>query len=463
MCVINSLKYKRIFIPILAISSALLLTSIYSANAAAGNEKSDAPQLRVLSAEDRYFRAEDILRKYPGAAEPDPKDILSKVKVTEASESRSKWLPILDPSGQFSRFFEVKSNLLKSFKDRDSKHFSEFSIPLRNDNGRTLESSMGIKTLKGLRIALDPGHMGTPFWDKKTGKFVHDLGGRTLSEGLLNFQICILLKLRLESLGALVMMTRESLEPVDSLGIRQLDLQKFAGLEFRLRSLGGWFAKFLEIPTLSDSGSNFSNNQRTHLLLSEDMRETYFINRADIFARAKKISSFRPDLTLIIHLDAADSEGADPALLNQHVPDRTRGYIPGAYSETDFATGAQRAEFLAEYLQPERLEASRAVTREIVNSISNQLKIPLEQFDGTGTVKLDPGVFARNLELTRMVTEGSVSYLECLMYGSESEFQPLLAQDYSMKIGNDVYTYSQRLKDLSEAIITGLLSYYEVP
>jgi hypothetical protein len=88
----------------------------------------------------------------------------------------------------------------------------------------------------------------------------------------------------------------------------------------------------------------------------------------------------------------------------------------------------------------------------------------MEAFDGPATTTVSPGVFARNLELTRMVTEGAVSYVECLMYGSEKEFYELSQNDFTMQIDGQSFAYSNRLVGVVDAIRDGVVAtMYAVP
>ena len=80
-------------------------------------------------------------------------------------------------------------------------------------------SQQAFRPLTGLKVAIDPGHMGGEKWDEHTGKFMQPIGqtnGRNdkVSEGDLNLQTSMLLASQLEALGAEVRLTRYEQEAV---------------------------------------------------------------------------------------------------------------------------------------------------------------------------------------------------------------------------------------------------------
>jgi len=417
--------------------------------------------IATYSPEEVYQRTESILTSL-GAKPGGVADSWTHTPNEHPSQSEMlKWLPTFDPSHQFFRFFDLNSARVTSFADRDAKEVSDFSEPFADPLPVATDVNLNLKPerpLSGLRVALDPGHMGTAFWDKITGKWVHDQTGKVISEGLLNLQVALLLKGEFETLGATVMLTRSSLAPVSQLDPKTLNVNSFAAQELRNKSLEPWFQNLihsaLKLPELVKA---FQISQTVRSIFSDDRRFDYYAEREDLQARASKINRFRPDLTLMIHFDAADTPGKDPQLLDRMVGDRTRAYVPGAFAETEFATFESRALLVQHLMQPKQMAYSVELGRKIVDSISKELLVPVESDEGGESVPVAPGVFARNLELTRMVTSGAISYLECLEYGNTNEFTLLSQKDLSMQIDGQAYDYSKRLQALVIAIRDGVV------
>src|SRR5262249_38392254 len=71
------------------------------------------------------------------------------------------------------------------------------------------------KPLAGFRIALDPGHLGGT-WARMEERWFKIGDKAPVQEGDMTLQVAQLLKPRLESLGAKVMLVREKTEPVTS-------------------------------------------------------------------------------------------------------------------------------------------------------------------------------------------------------------------------------------------------------
>lgn len=455
---------KAVFLSAVIISIISLSVAAVDANElwdlrrGPGHNGQWSPQKPVpskLTPQDIYQRTEYALSRLGVAPDASAQNVLVGIRPVYSQEAVKTWLPILDPYRQFERFFVLNGNRLQVFKDRDAKSVVDFTVKLRSSYAGVMRS------LAGLRIAIDPGHMGGEFWDHETGKYAHDSRGRTISEGLINLQTALLLKQELEALGAKVLLTRTTLAPVTSTNPKDLNLREFAKYELRRSAYESWFQELVQKPNLTDIDTALRRSEHIQFITSERMRMNYFILREDLFARARMINEFRPNLTLVIHFDATDTPGRDPQKIAPWVTDRTRAYVPGAFLDGSLSSSESRAYFLAQLLQTTRLSESVEVSDAIVSSIATKLGVPRESSDGSNTVPIKPGVFARDLELTRLVTVGAISYLECFMYGSDAEFKKLLAKDYTMEIDRKPYSYSQRLKDLVSAIRDGIVSHYQ--
>ena len=74
-------------------------------------------------------------------------------------------------------------------------------------------------------------------------------------------------------------------------------------------------------------------------------------------------------------------------------------------------------------------------------------------------IRIEPGVFARNLYLQRHLGGLVSSYVELLCYEDPQQLLALSTHEHSMKIDEKYYPYSQRLLDLVDAVRDGIVDY----
>lgn len=402
----------------------------------------------IMSTGESYRKTQIVFEYFKLPPEENYQADLDAIVSSTSPESFTSFLKKLDPSNQFGRFFDRRDNSIQSFRDRDEKKVSEYRVTF---DSRNLPPK---QALADMRIAIDPGHMGGLDWDQITGKFVRGEMGLYLSEGVLNLITSHLLAEKLRAKGATVLITHDDIGPVTNMKYDELNLQEFGKKELRSRSLSDWFLTLLQSNSDGNLGPAFSSSAAVKKLFSEIMRSDYFAMREDLWARAVKIREFKPDLTLLIHFDA-DSAVPDPNIRNI-----TRAYVPGAFGPSEFSTSQSRALFLAHMNSDKTWKRSVEVSQMIIESISKNLKVTAPETDLDSTLRVAPGVFARNLAMTRMLTSGPMAFIECLTYGNSAEFARLTNTDGGVLImGNKQYPYSKRLVDLSDAIEKGIEAY----
>ncbi|MGZ3713553.1 MAG: N-acetylmuramoyl-L-alanine amidase, partial [Bdellovibrionota bacterium] len=234
------------------------------------------------------------------------------------------------------------------------------------------------RPLAGLRIALDPGHIGGKGWDELTGKYIIDSKGGRLSEGIMAQEVALLLEQDLKKMGAEVLLTKRTLEPVS-----KQDFKLYKGHE----------SDFFLGPELDD--------------------------------RAVMIRAFNPHLTLILHFDE-NTPGGDPNI--DHEKKRcnfTMAYVPGGFVGNDLKETSNREFFKKIANEPEAWKQSLELSKAITSQIHSDLDIPLNNQGGGNTLLVTPGVFARNLRLQRQLAGYVSSYLELLCYEAPKEFELL--------------------------------------
>jgi N-acetylmuramoyl-L-alanine amidase len=424
--------------------------------------------------------------------EPEPKTLSSLPRAGETSEeSFLASLRFIDPEGGLKRYLNLSETTISLYRDFFSQllptHYLETSIDVRPD-GPSLDSTNFMqrlsaiqmqvlnagdsRPLEGVRIAIDPGHMGDPFWDKATGKFVQirqKIRGRTVthrvSEGQLTLWSALLVARELQNLGATVKVLREKMGPVSPNPRESYDIQPYVKQYF-YDSLDGWMSQYLALGDLELQRKikNFTEVKRMFPATPaelDDLRTDLFIKGEDLEARAQFIDQFRPDLTIDIHFDASISTRL------QNRTNDVEGYVPGYFSSGATGSRRNRALALKHALESRRWSESVNFTSAITQALGKELGLPLLDApamvieDQVVAVKVKNGVYARNLHITRNNTQGLVAYLECLHYDFTPEFNRMKFKDKKATIGGYTFQYPSRLDQVASGITKGVVNYFQ--
>lgn len=252
------------------------------------------------------------------------------------------------------------------------------------------------RELEGLRIVLDPGHIGG-VWGPMEERSFAIADGPLFQEGDLTLAIAQRIAARLREMGVEVFLTRDSAEPVTPL--RAEDFWE----EARVRS-----GSEEEVPALA---------------------QRLFYRTAEIRERARRIEDWGgADLALAIHLNA--SGFADPEHPALHDTNDAHVLINGCYMESELASPEQRLELLLRLLKGYHLEEER-LGRAMVDSIVERTSLPAYQYENGNASALDEGryLWARNL-LANRVFDCPVIFLEPWQANSRAVYQWAAAGDY---------------------------------
>ena len=432
------------------------------------SDKSAAP-----SADEIYRRTQAVMAYYGVAAEPESQPVVDRMAGIQTEAGLRAMLEFLDAKSQFNRYFTLDSASFVSAQDRDSKKLVDFAAPLHasasaDDADRSFDSTRlaslarsnpADQPLKGLRIAIDPGHMGGDLWDERTGKFVIEhASGHKLSEGVMNLQTSMLLESRFKSLGADVMLTHRGLGPVSEIPYEKIDVAAFAREELRAVSLQDWFQNLLTSGPVGQAlYAAFDSSSNRKKLFSESSRSTYFISREDLEARARVVEAYDPDLTLIIHYDTSDPPG-DPNGTSPSTHNGTKAYVAGSFDSMEYAQRDDRLYFAKHALQGSFWWQSARLGQSVVEQIRTQMGIPLDTTGAGVSKQVVPGVWSRNLALNRRIPGRVVSFIECMYYNT-TEFSALYRQTNPMTIDGRSLPYSNRLAQMAKSIGDGVLGY----
>lgn len=379
-------------------------------------------------------------------------------------------LPYLDPDKGLSRYISLVGGNLQMFRDffksMISLDYLEYQQTLStenpsNDSSGLIQRLQAIAyqtqshdpyPLTGLKILIDPGHMGGNEWDKNTGKYV-SVKGRKVSEGNLNLWTSLLTAQRLEKLGATVMLTREQAGPVSTENLKTFDTTPYIN-HFFYSSMDDWMAPYLE-KSIDQVRSTIKDAPSVQKAYSEAQRLQFFISGADLEARAKMMDTFNPDITIDIHFDASKTDQ-----LQSHVQS-LEAFVPGSFRKNETGSRKSKALALKHLLEVRRWNQSVELADHVTKSMSTALKIPrLNIPEGFSAMKVRDGVYARNLYITRRALSSLVIYLECLHYDHIKEHRRLSFNDRSGSYRGKSFYYPNRLDTISSSIENGILEYF---
>jgi len=423
------------------------------------------PGARIAPGE-RYERAEAVFRHFGAPVETPVRDGLGAFARRQNQAGLLRILPTLDPKKQFQRFFALTGQAWDGFLDRDQLRVVDYRVPLAGPGEplrssglherfrRAARSNPASRPLQGLRIALDPGHMGGDLWDERTGKQVKGKNGAKLSEGILNLQTALLLQREFTRMGAEVALTHDTIGPVSAVPFERLPIPVFAREELRNEGLSTWFENLLATgPAGPALFKAFEQSSQVKALFAESSRWKYYVLREDLAARWKVMEAFDPDISLIIHYDASGGSVSPVRKTG------TKVYVVGSFDPNEFATQKSRARFSRQLLDPEAWESSLLLGRNVVGRLKNDLGLTFDKGGGGSSFQVEPGVFARNLAVSAALSGHAVSFLEVFHYDDPREFQLLRDYKYSLSIGGVETRYSERMVQVVNAIQRGVVEF----
>ncbi len=257
------------------------------------------------------------------------------------------------------------------------------------------------KPLAGLKIAIDPGHIGGA-WARMEERWLVVGEGMAVCEGDMTLQVANLLKPKLEALGATVALVRAKAEPVTP--IRPESLLTLA------RDSSG--------PTASPA-----ELQKT--------AERLFYRTAEIRARADLVNlTLKPDLVLCLHFNAeAWGDPNHPILI-----DRTHFHLVlnGAYNDEEVLLADQRFALLQKLLQRTHQEEVLVGTT-VADTFAQITELPAYVYPpeskNARPIAGHPYLWARNLLANRLY-ECPVIFMEPYVMNSTIDYARIQAGDY---------------------------------
>ncbi len=303
---------------------------------------------------------------------------------------------------------------------------TERSAPRAWRSTRELPPHTLEKPLNGLKIAIDPGHIGGE-WAKMEERWLLYGTGTPVMEGEMTLLVAKLLQPRLEALGANVSLVRSSNTPVTTA-----------------------------------RPENFLSGPPPHtdpVTIKE--AERLFYRTAEIHARADLVNqSLKPDLVLCLHFNAEPwGDPAQPTLI-----DRTHMHLilNGAYTDEELALPEQRLEMVKKLLSRTH-EEEVLVGSQIATTFAAITKLPPYQYPSDSKNSLpvtnQPYLWSRNLLANRLY-DCPVIYMEPYVMNSTIDYPRMQAGDYEGTREINGHLQISIFQEYANALAQGLVAHY---
>jgi hypothetical protein len=297
--------------------------------------------------------------------------------------------------------------------------------------------------LKGLKIALDPGHLGGE-WARLEERWFRINEGIPVVEGDLTLQVAKKLEPALASMGAEVFLVRKSARPATPL--RPENLREEARNQLKLQG----------ITQIRESYNGPDDPERSDSIQYESERLFYRVS--EIRHRAELINfQFQPDLTVCIHLNA--EAWGDPKKPTFTPLNHLHTLVNGNYAAVELRNEDVRFEMLLKLLSrsfPEEL----AVTETVAMSLSRATGLPAYEYPGQNALRLGqtPFVWARNLLANRLY-RSPVLFLEPYVMNSHEVWERVQLGDYEGEQKIAGTARKSLVEEYAQAVAQGIRDY----
>lgn len=299
--------------------------------------------------------------------------------------------------------------------------------------------------LSGLRIALDPGHIGGA-WAKMEERWFKMGDAPPVEEGEMTLRVAQLLADRLRSLGARVSFVRQKNEPVTP----------FRPDDFKVAAREVLASDGIENPREDFDGPNDPAKEQTVRWHSEIL----FYRNSEIRHRARLVNSkLHPDVVLCLHFNAeAWGDESNPTFIDKN---HLHLLVNGSYLESELAFDDERFEMVRRLLSRVYDEEVR-VADTVAATMANDLQLPPYQYTTENVTNVGHSgyVYARNLIATRLY-QCPVVYFEPYVMNNSEVFDRIQAGDYE---GTQLINGVERpsiYREYADSVAKGLVEYYE--
>jgi N-acetylmuramoyl-L-alanine amidase len=318
-------------------------------------------------------------------------------------------------------------------------------VPRLWRTAKSLPPARRDKPLSGLKIALDPGHLGGK-WAKMEERWFQAGDSKPVQEGDLTLCVARLLAVRLRNLGAKVSFVRRSDEPTT--GKRPDDFRELAK-KILIRN---------GVPQPRADVLDSNDPEKEHTIRWQS--EILFYRYSEIRRRAALVNfKLHPDLVLCLHFNAEGwGDPNDPSLTDLN---HLHLLVNGSYLAEELELDDERFEMIRRLL-------SRAYDEEL--PLADTIAVAMARGTGlppyaypttnsTTRVGASGYVYARNLLATRLY-RCPVVYCEPYVMNSNDVFARIQAGDYEGTRNINGVERKSIFREYADSVADGLVGYY---
>jgi hypothetical protein len=301
------------------------------------------------------------------------------------------------------------------------------------------------KPLSGIKIALDPGHLGGK-WAKMEERWFQVGGSQSVQEGDLTLRAARSLAPRLRELGAKVSFVRNSDEPTTE---KRPD-------DFRVLAKRILIRNGVPQPRADVLDPNDPAKEQTVRWQSEIL----FYRYNEIRRRAARVNfKLHPDLVLCLHFNA---EGwGDPNSPNLTDTNHLHLLVNGSYLAEELEFDDERFEMIRRLLS-RVYDEELPLADTIAPAMARATGLPPYEYPTTNsTTKVGTSgyVYARNLLATRLY-RCPVVYCEPYVMNSRDVFARVQAGDYEGTRNVNGIERKSVFREYADSVAEGLVDYY---
>jgi N-acetylmuramoyl-L-alanine amidase len=351
---------------------------------------------------------------------------------------------------------EVNTDTARILTNRESYNFftlrfakndaSRNPVPRLWHPAKSLPHAKPDKPLSGLRVALDPGHLGGE-WAKMEERWFQVGDTQPVQEGDLTLKVARLLAPRLRELGAKVFFVRQGNDPITT---KRPD--DFRELARKILIKNG-----VPQPRADVLDPNDPEKEQTIRWQSEIL----FYRYSEIRRRAALVNfKLHPDIVLCLHFNA---EGwGDPNNPTLTDIDHLHLLVNGSYLEQELEFDDERFEMMRRLLSGVYGE-ELPLANTIAGTMARETQLPPYQYPATNsTTKVGTTgyVYARNLLATRLY-RCPVVYCEPYVMNSKDAFARIQAGDYEGTRNVNGTKRKSIFREYADSVTDGLIEYYK--
>ncbi len=337
------------------------------------------------------------------------------------------WITTTDQSAQIRMSAADDTSFYELFFATEEK---KLKPPKFWRNRNEIEFKNAEKPLLGLRIVIDPGHIGGKYSEIEERNFIYK-DTPPIKEGNLTLTVSKMLATQLEILGAKVTLTREYLRPVN---IKKPEEYTEYATD-KLTQTGQWVT-----PEAVKRES-----------------EQLFYRAGEIRQRAEYVNhDYQPDLVLCLHFNA--NVHSEELYKDEHF----HMILNGAYMAEEVALDDQRFTMMQRILQRMHKEEVQ-LSAHAAEAFNSHTGLEAYQYEEASmralNVDQNPYLWARNLAANRSFLCPVIYYEPYLMNGADSHARINQGDFEGMRYLNEKLRPSI-FREYVNAVTEGLVNYY---